>query len=101
MEKYLNPACSPEERAEDLLAKMSLKEKMGQVVGFWPKGLGETDELRAAYLDGVGNISCVEMRSLTSFEEVVRFQREIQETVMELSEHHIPAMFHKIGRAHV
>ena len=97
MEKYLNPACSPEERAEDLLAKMSLKEKMGQVVGFWPKGLGETDELRAAYPDGVGNISCVEMRSLTSFEEVVRFQREIQETVMELSEHHIPAIFHMEG----
>ena len=28
MEKYLNAALSPEERAEDLLGKMSLEEKM-------------------------------------------------------------------------
>ena len=76
MEKYLNPALSPVERAEDLLAKMSLEEKMGQVVGFFPKGFGETEQLREKLPHGAGNVSCLEMRSLTSFEEIVRFQRE-------------------------
>lgn len=46
MEKYLNPVFSPVERAEDLLSKMSLEEKMGQVVGYFPRGLGETEILR-------------------------------------------------------
>ena len=31
MEKYLDAGLSPKERAEDLLSKMSLEEKMGQV----------------------------------------------------------------------
>ena len=31
MEKYLNVSLSPEERAADLLSKMSLEEKMGQL----------------------------------------------------------------------
>lgn len=31
MEKYLNPSLTPEERAADLLSKMSLEEKMGQL----------------------------------------------------------------------
>lgn len=96
-QKYLNPALSPEERAEDLLAKMSLEEKMGQVVGYFPRGLGETAVLREKYPQGAGNVSCLEMRSLTGFEEIARFQREIQETIMELSEHHIPAIFHMEG----
>ena len=97
MEKYLNPALSPVERAEDLLAKMSLEEKMGQVVGYFPKGFGETEQLREKLPHGVGNVSCLEMRSLTSFEEIVKFQRETQETIMELNEHHIPAIFHMEG----
>lgn len=97
MEKYLNPALSPVERAEDLLAKMSLEEKMGQVVGYFPRGLGETEILREKYPHGAGNVSCLEMRSLTNFEEIVKFQRETQETIMELSEHHIPAAFHMEG----
>ena len=31
MEKYLDKSLSPEERAQDLLSKMSLEEKMGQI----------------------------------------------------------------------
>ena len=97
MEKYLNPAFSPVERAEDLLSKMSLEEKMGQVTGYFPRGLGETEILREKYPHGVGNVSCLEMRSLKNFEEIVHFQSETQKAIMELSEHHIPAVFHMEG----
>ena len=31
MEAYKNPALSPEERAEDLLGRMTLREKVGQL----------------------------------------------------------------------
>ena len=31
MENYKNPALTPEERAEDLLSRMTLKEKIGQI----------------------------------------------------------------------
>ena len=37
------------------------------------------------------------MRSLKNFEEIVQFQSEIQKEIMELSEHHIPAVFHMEG----
>ena len=97
MEKYLNPVFSPVERAEDLLSKMSLEEKMGQVVGYFPRGLGETEMLREKYPHGAGNVSCLEMRSLKNFEEIVQFQSETQKAIMELSEHHIPAVFHMEG----
>lgn len=39
MEKYENPAFSPEERADDLLGKLSLEEKMAQTVCIYPMGL--------------------------------------------------------------
>lgn len=97
MEKYLDTSLSPEERAEDLLGKMSLEEKMGQVAGWWPQKPGETEILRKNYPAGAGHISCIEMRDLKDWDEIARFQREIQETVMELSEHHIPAVFHMEG----
>ena len=35
-EKYLDAALSPRERAEDLLAKLSLEEKMGQINCLFP-----------------------------------------------------------------
>ena len=35
MEHYLNPALSARERAEDLLGKLSLDEKMAQIVGIF------------------------------------------------------------------
>ena len=45
MEKYLDAGLSPKERAEDLLSKMSLEEKMGQVNCLFPfKGNWEEQE---------------------------------------------------------
>ena len=49
MEDYLNPEKSPRERAADLLQKMTLAEKMGQVVCFWPRLLPEDEQTYAQH----------------------------------------------------
>lgn len=95
--KYMDETLSPKERAQALLAEMSVEEKMGQVVCHLPAKLSEYEELEKNYPHGVGQISCLEMRGLDSLEDAVRLQREVQERVMALSEHHIPAIFHMEG----
>ncbi|AJG98232.1 beta-glucosidase [Clostridium beijerinckii] len=97
MNPYQNPELSAEQRAEDLLSRMNLKEKMGQVVCYFPRKLSEYEELEKDYSYGVGQVSALEMRALETLEDAARFQREIQEKVMALSEHHIPAIFHMEG----
>lgn len=94
---YENPAVPAKERAADLLGRMSLQEKMGQIVGFFYRPFDPEDTLEKLHPHGVGNISCLEMRGLTSLEECVRVQRRIQKKVMSLSEHRIPAIFHMEG----
>lgn len=93
MEKYLDQNSSPDERAKDLLEKMSLEEKMGQVRCFF----GGNDD---AYKDasyGIGQVSTLEMRNITSLEEAAKWQRDLQEKLMKNSPHHIPAVFHMEG----
>lgn len=96
MEKYLDAALSPEERADDLLGRMSLDEKMAQVCGMWliPDHM---DGMCEAARHGIGQVSTLWMRSMKTLDEVVGWQRKVQEMVMENSEHHIPAVFHMEG----
>lgn len=95
-ERYLDPVLSPEERANDLLDRMSLDEKMGQINCLFP-GLTLQDRDRAACKHGIGQVSTLFMREMTSLEQAAAWQREIQQTVMAQSEHHIPATFHMEG----
>lgn len=97
MSKYMDKSLGPEVRAKALLEGMSLEEKMGQVVCYFPRELSKYEELEKEYPHGVGQVTSLEMRNLKSLEEAVQFQREIQEKVMELSEHRIPAIFHMEG----
>lgn len=92
-EKYLNVLLSPEERAEDLLSKMSLDEKMAQVncVFFGPDGWEKVIE------HGIGQVSTLEMRRAKSLTEAVKWQHAVQKLVLVKSEHHIPAVFHMEG----
>ena len=53
MEKYQNAALSPQERAEDLLAKLSTEEKMAQVQ-CWLWGHGDGEEILK---HGIGHVS--------------------------------------------
>lgn len=95
-EKYLDPTLSADERAKDLLSKMSLEEKMGQINCLFPwKGTMEQD--RKACPHGIGQVSTLVLREMESLEEAVKWQREYQTMIMEQSEHHIPAVFHMEG----
>lgn len=96
MEKYLNPSLEPKERAIDLLEKMSLDEKMGQVNCLFPFG-DNGDIVEAGMKYGIGQVSTLDMRQIKSLEEAAAWQRELQKKVMEKSEHHIPAIFHMEG----
>ena len=93
IEIYENPKFSCEERAKDLLSKMSLAEKMGQVSCYF---YGH-EELKDAAAHGVGQDSTLELRGIDSPEESAKLQRKIQEEIMARSEHHIPAIFHMEG----
>ena len=95
--EYLNTSLSPEQRAEALMKEMSIDEKMGQLVCFFPTKPGDSIKIDEDYPHGVGQISCLEMRSLDSLKEAAEFQREMQEKAMNLSEHRIPAIFHMEG----
>lgn len=97
MNDYQNPNLCPEDRAKSLLAQLSLEEKMAQVVCCFPRRLGDTQNTLAEYPTGAGHVSTLEMRMLTSLEDCVRFQREVQTEIMDRSPHHIPALFHMEG----
>ena len=93
MEKYLDTTLSPEERAKDLLSKLSLEEKMAQINCFF----GEHGDIEKVAAYGIGQVSTLEMRQITSLEEAAEWQRNIQKKIMEQSPHHIPATFHMEG----
>lgn len=93
MEKYLDTTLAPEERAKDLLSKLSLDEKMAQVNCFF----GEHGDIEKEAAYGIGQVSTLEMRQITSLEEAAEWQRKIQKKIMEQSPHHIPATFHMEG----
>lgn len=95
-EKYLDAALSPRERAEDLLAKLSLEEKMGQINCLfpWQEAIDVTPENCP---HGIGQVSTLFLRSLETLEEAAAWQKKYQRMVMERSEHHIPAVFHMEG----
>ncbi|MDO4622019.1 MAG: glycoside hydrolase family 3 N-terminal domain-containing protein [Eubacteriales bacterium] len=96
MERYLNTTLSAAERAEDLLSKMSLEEKMAQTNCILiPRG---KEELAKSFITaGMGEVSTLEVRMMKSKEEAAAWQRETQQMIMDSSEHHIPAIFHMEG----
>ncbi len=95
-EKYLDAKLTPEERAEDLLSKMSVEEKMGQINCLIPWHNSENYDKKGSS-HGIGQISTLIVREFDTIEELVEWQRKYQNLVMEQSEHHIPAVFHMEG----
>lgn len=96
MEKYRDSSLAPKERAQDLLSRMSLEEKMGQVNCLFPYG-ENWDVVEKDMEHGIGQVSTLDMRVIKSLEEAAAWQRRIQKKVMEKSEHGIPAVFHMEG----
>lgn len=96
MYPYENSTISSEERAKDLLARMSLEEKMGQVNCYFISHPGEYEGLKE-FPYGVGEVSALQMRLQETLEESIEMQREVQRRIMKASPHHIPAIFHMEG----
>lgn len=63
MENYQNTALSPEERADDLLSKLSVQEKMAQTVSIYPTGIMMRRDSSEIYRNdcryGMGSVSCM------------------------------------------
>ncbi|MDO3411919.1 glycoside hydrolase family 3 N-terminal domain-containing protein [Saccharibacillus sp. CPCC 101409] len=90
---YLNPSLSAEQRADDLLRRMSLEEKMGQIVGYMPEK-GSFELLEKNYPHGVGEVAMLFAGELDNKEALINKVIQIQTQIMKLSEHQIPAIFH-------
>ena len=98
MEKYQDSMLSPKERAEDLLDKLSLEEKMAQIRGVWQSGGPDDDTENWIRGRGIGQISALPLQmEETEREEAIQWLHRLQERIMAESPHGIPAVFHMEG----
>lgn len=93
---YKDSNYSSKERAQDLLQKLSLDEKMAQITGVFALR-GKEKEMKDFLQSGIGQISTLFFRDEETAEACAKWQIELQKMVMENSPHHIPAIFHMEG----
>jgi len=91
MEKYLDSSLSPAERAEDLLSKMTLEEKIKQLQCTSYTSVGEANN---KFEDGSGEVFIGDLVYHDSAEQTAKAVRKAQEEVMNSSRFRIPAVFH-------
>ena len=98
-EKYMDTSLSPEERAKLLLEDLDLNEKIAQLNCIFPftPNVYNFDAMKKQAKYGIGQVSTLEMRGMETTEDVVSWQRRVQELVIKQSPHHIPAIFHMEG----
>lgn len=96
---YMDASLSPEYRAKDLLADLTLDEKMAQVSCVFPfdQDCFDFEKISDNVRFGISSVSTLEMRRMKTTEAVCAWQRQVQEIVMANSPHHIPAAFHMEG----
>jgi beta-glucosidase len=97
MKSYTDTTLTPEERAELLLAELSLDEKMSQVICCMPMEVNPSSEYWEQFPNGAGNVSCLVSRQFKTASETAEFQHSVQTAIMKRTEHHIPAIFHMEG----
>src|ERR1700679_3589691 len=99
---YKMPGVPVAKRVKNLLGRMSVREKVAQLTGFWvsaPAKLIETGELfsseyyRTKFPDGVGNIG----PSNIPLETDVRYRNAVQKFLRDETRLGIPAIFHDEG----
>ena len=94
---WSDPRLDPVGRAELLLARMTVDEKMAQISCYFPTDINDTEKFAGAFPHGIGEVSCLETRSAGTLDEVTAFQRRIQAAAMAASRLGIPAIFHMEG----
>jgi len=91
-ELYLDRTLPPEKRAEDLLARLSIDEKMAQISCIFP-GFGTSwEQDQADCTNGIGQISTLSLREMKTLEEAAAWQQQYQRMVMENSPHMLPGV---------
>ena len=94
---YKNPDCSIEERTTDLIARMTLDEKLAQLGAVTPfeNAILIEDDIKPQMKDGVGHISMIAGRSATRPRAVAEIANRIQRFLLEETRLGIPAIMHE------
>jgi len=96
---YKNPALSVEQRTEDLLQRMTLEEKVAQLINLFPPGLALENKTIDDVLtgDGIGGVTRVDVfsgRTTNSARESAIIVNGVQKKLIENTRLGIPAIIH-------
>lgn len=81
------------ERVDQLFESMDFDEKVAQLVGY-NQAAWSNDNLERDFPNGAGQVSLLVGEEMQDIQEIAKLQRQIQENIIRLSPHHIPALFH-------
>lgn len=101
MEIYQDASQSIENRVEDLLAKMTLDEKIAQLQSVWGNSLIKKhqffskDKAKKLLKHGIGQITRPAGETNLNLPELVEFVNQVQRFLVEETRLGIPAMFHE------
>ncbi len=99
---YKNTAAKTEDRVEDLLKRMTLEEKVAQLIGFWDPDDSKTligdstfkEELfKDIFKNGIGQVGPINL----PIQKDIQFRNAIQKYLLEKTRLGIPAIFHDEG----
>ena len=97
--RYLDPALTAEERAEDLLGRMTLEEKLAQLGSHWVFELADDDglmtESAGLLASGLGQVTRIAGASDRRPTEAAELANDIQRHLVERTRLGIPAIVHE------
>ena len=98
--RYRDPALPVDDRVDDLLARMTLDEKLAQIGSYWAYqfiegGAFSADKARALMPDGVGQVTRVGGSSNLLPEDAVVLGNAVQRYLVEETRLGIPALVHE------
>jgi beta-glucosidase len=97
---YLDPRRSPEERTEDLLARMTLPEKLAQLAAVWCRDVSDggrfsAEKAELALTNGAGQVTRIGATTVLTPDAVARLVNEIQTYLRIKTRLGIPAVVHE------
>ena len=93
MELYKDHTQSPKKRAQDLLARMTIDEKMAPVTSAYAGFAKIDDDIK----NGIGELPTLRMVGFKTLKEALEWRDNLQKRVLANSPHKIPATFHMEG----
>ncbi|HXL94342.1 MAG TPA: glycoside hydrolase family 3 N-terminal domain-containing protein [Streptosporangiaceae bacterium] len=95
-EEFLDPARPAQARADDLLARMNLDEKLAQLGGVWVTDLLRQDQISAEVVPhGIGQVTRIGGTTGLLPAQSASLMNDIQRAVMGQSRHGIPVLVHE------